>query len=263
MTLNKSDGGNFGWARAVLMVAACIGLSACQPVDKPSAAVPVVSVSKGKTVKAKAEADKPATASSDEVDAFSPVEPPADYETWYTGSMPDDPYDIPLVDRSKMRPELNRQTVDAPENLPANTILVDIDNRFLYYFDGSDTAIRYGVGVGRLGFSWRGNAEIGRKAVWPDWTPTSTMRKLIPDLPAGMAGGVDSPLGARALYLYQNGQDILFRIHGTNEPWTIGEQVSSGCIRMLNEDIYDLYGRVSVGAKVIVRNAKYATAARN
>ena len=83
------------------------------------------------------------------------------------------------------------------------------------------------------------------------------MRSIIPDLPASMEGGLDSPLGARALYLYQNGQDILFRIHGTNEPWTIGEQVSSGCVRMLNEDIVDLYNRVSVGAKVILRNSKY------
>jgi len=257
--LNKSDGGKFGWARAVLIGAACIGLGACQPIDPPTASVPTTNVTKGKH--AKAEAAKQAAAAAQEAEDFTSVEPPADYEAWYLGSMPDDPYDIPLVDRSKMRPELKRQAVEAPEDLPANTILVDIDNRFLYYFDGSDTAMRYGVGVGRLGFSWRGNAEVGRKAVWPDWTPTATMRKLLPDLPAGMAGGVDSPLGARALYLYQNGQDIMFRIHGTNEPWTIGEQVSSGCIRMLNEDIHDLYERVKLGAKVIVRNSKYTTAA--
>jgi lipoprotein-anchoring transpeptidase ErfK/SrfK len=97
---------------------------------------------------------------------------------------------------------------------------------------------------------------VGRKGVWPDWSPTSTMRRIIPNLPARVAGGIDSPLGARALYLYQNGQDILFRIHGTNEPWSIGEQVSSGCIRLLNEDIYDLYGRTKTGATVIVRNVR-------
>ena len=113
--------------------------------------------------------------------------------------------------------------------------------------------MRYGVGVGKQGFSWKGAATVGRKAVWPDWGPTATMVSLKPDLPRFQKGGLDNPLGARALYLYQNGRDILFRIHGTNEPWTIGDQVSSGCIRMLNEDIADLYGRVPVGTTVLVR----------
>lgn len=229
-------------ARWALSLVACVGLAACQPVEAPAGGVPA-SIAYKQTTTA--------------------TEVPADYEAWYIGAIPDEPYDIPLVDRSRMSPELNRQTLPAPEALPANTIVVDIDNRFLYYFDGSGQAIRYGVGVGRLGFSWHGKAEIGRKAIWPDWTPTATMRQILPDLPANMAGGVDSPLGARALYLYQNGQDILFRIHGTNEPWTIGEQVSSGCIRMLNEDVYDLYERVKVGARVIVRNSKYGTAEAN
>lgn len=247
-------GQHFRWmmTRGWLALGLALCLAACQPVDPPSAAIPTSKAIKGK-------ASKGESAAPEQAEIARPVEVPDDYEAWYSGSIPDDPYDIPLVDRSKMKPELQRQTVAAPEDLPANTLLVDIDNRFLYYFDGSGSALRYGIGVGRLGFSWRGNAEVGRKGVWPDWTPTATMRKLIPDLPAGMAGGVDSPLGARALYLYQNGQDILFRIHGTNEPWTIGEQVSSGCVRMLNEDIYDLYNRVAVGAKVIVRNSKYAT----
>ena len=177
-------------------------------------------------------------------------------QEWYIGEMPDAPYPIPLVDRSKMRPELMRQTVPFVGNEVPGTIIVDIDQRFLYFIEGKGVAIRYGIGVGRLGFSWRGVAEVGRKGVWPDWSPTSTMRRIIPDLPMRMAGGVDSPLGARALYLYQNGQDILFRIHGTNEPWSIGEQVSSGCIRLLNEDIYDLFGRTKTGATVIVRNVR-------
>jgi len=254
--LNTTSGGIVGWVHAFILGAVILGLGGCQPVEPPIASVPTTKAIKGKHAKTDVNA-------AADVEDFTPVEPPADYETWYSGSIPDDPYDIPLVARAHMKPELIRQAVAAPENLPANTILVDIDNRYLYYFDGSDQAIRYGVGVGRLGFSWHGNADVGRKAVWPDWTPTATMRKLIPDLPAGMAGGVDSPLGARALYLYQNGQDILFRIHGTNEPWTIGEQVSSGCIRMLNEDVYDLYDRVKVGARVIVRNSKYTTAAVN
>ena len=188
---------------------------------------------------------------------FQPIEPPEDADRWYIGSIPDDPYDIPTVDRSRLRADLRRETVDAPEDYPANTIVVDIDARHLFFYQGDGTAIRYGIGVGRRGFSWQGVASVGRKGAWPEWIPTATMRSIIPDLPASMEGGLDSPLGARALYLYQNGQDILFRIHGTNEPWTIGEQVSSGCVRMLNEDIVDLYNRVSVGAKVILHNSKY------
>ena len=177
-------------------------------------------------------------------------------QEWYIGELSDTPHPIPLVDRSKMRPELMRQAVPFVGNEVPGTIIVDIDQRFLYFVEGRGLAIRYGIGVGRLGFSWRGVAEVGRKGVWPDWSPTSTMRRIIPNLPARVAGGIDSPLGARALYLYQNGQDILFRIHGTNEPWSIGEQVSSGCIRLLNEDIYDLYGRTKTGATVIVRNVR-------
>lgn len=177
-------------------------------------------------------------------------------QEWYIGELPDAPYPIPLVDRSKMRPELMRQAVLFVGNEVPGTIIVDIDQRFLYFVEGKGLAIRYGIGVGRRGFSWRGVAEVGRKGVWPDWSPTTTMRRIIPNLPVRMAGGIDSPLGARALYLYQNGQDILFRIHGTNEPWSIGEQVSSGCIRLLNEDIYDLYGRTKTGATVIVRNVR-------
>ena len=157
-------------------------------------------------------------------------------QEWYIGELSDTPHPIPLVDRSKMRPELMRQAVPFVGNEAPGTIIVDIDQRFLYFVEGRGLAIRYGV--------------------WPDWSPTSTMRRIIPNLPARVAGGIDSPLGARALYLYQNGQDILFRIHGTNEPWSIGEQVSSGCIRLLNEDIYDLFGRTKTGATVIVRNVR-------
>ena len=177
-------------------------------------------------------------------------------QEWYIGELSDTPHPIPLVDRSKMHPELMRQAVPFVGNEAPGTIIVDIDRRFLYFVEGRGLAIRYGIGVGRLGFSWRGVAEVGRKGVWPDWSPTSTMRRIIPNLPARVAGGIDSPLGARALYLYQNGQDILFRIHGTNEPWSIGEQVSSGCIRLLNEDIYDLFGRTKTGATVFVRNVR-------
>ncbi len=177
----------------------------------------------------------------------------ADLEEWYIGSIPDEPYDIPLVDRSKMAPELARQSVaySGPEG--PGTVVVDIDGPFVYLVQPGGTAIRYGAGVGRQGFSWRGVAEIGRKGTWPDWRPTATMKSILKDLPEYMAGGVNSPLGARALYLHQNGRDTLFRIHGTNEPWSIGERVSSGCVRLLNEDIYDLHGRVNVGTTVIVK----------
>jgi lipoprotein-anchoring transpeptidase ErfK/SrfK len=183
-----------------------------------------------------------------------PPEPLAeDDDAWYIGTLPDQPHDIPLVDRSRMAPELMRQTVKYESDEQPGTIVVNIDQKFLYLVQPGNTAIRYGIGVGRLGYSWKGTAEIGRKAVWPSWRPTETMRRILANLPDGMEGGVNSPLGARALYLYQNGKDTMFRIHGTNEPWSIGTQVSSGCVRMLNEDIYDLYSRVKLGTVVRVK----------
>jgi lipoprotein-anchoring transpeptidase ErfK/SrfK len=182
----------------------------------------------------------------------------AEDSSWYVGVMEDKPYNVPLVDRRRMRPELARQTVayNGPEK--PGSLVVDIDDRFLYFVQPGGRAVRYGVGVGRQGFSWRGTAYVGRKGVWPAWSPTATMVSLKPDLPRYREAGLDNPLGARALYLYQNGKDTLFRIHGTNEPWSIGEQVSSGCVRMLNEDIVDLYNRVPTGATVYVRrNGRY------
>jgi lipoprotein-anchoring transpeptidase ErfK/SrfK len=176
-----------------------------------------------------------------------------DLEDWYIGSIPDNPYDIPLVDRSKMDPELARQTVTYTGPEKPGSIVVEIDKRFVYFVLPDGKAVRYGAGVGRQGFSWRGMAYVGRKAVWPDWRPTSTMKALLKDLPDFMEGGVESPLGARALYLYQDGRDTLFRLHGTNEPWSIGHQVSSGCVRLLNEDIHDLFQRTNVGTTVIVK----------
>jgi len=189
----------------------------------------------------------------------APAEAPADeYAAWYVGSMPDKQFDVPLVDRRRMDPKYARQTVnyDGPEK--PGSIVVDIDERMLYLVQPDRKAIRYGVGVGKQGFSWKGVASVGRKGVWPAWSPTKTMKSITPDLPNHLQAGLDNPLGARALYLYQDGRDTLFRIHGTNEPWSIGEQVSSGCVRMLNEDIVDLYERVPVGATVYVkRNGRY------
>ncbi len=147
----------------------------------------------------------------------------------------------------------------APEFLPTvidyqgphgpGTIVIDTETRHLFLVEEGGKARRYGVGVGRPGFEWAGAHRVTRKAEWPDWRPPPEMRKRQPELPVMMAGGPQNPLGARALYL----GSTLYRIHGTSEPWTIGQAVSSGCIRMRNEDVIDLYERVPVGAKVIVR----------
>jgi lipoprotein-anchoring transpeptidase ErfK/SrfK len=135
------------------------------------------------------------------------------------------------------------------------TIIIDTGKRALYYILSDGEAIRYGVAVGKDGFSWAGIAKIGRKTEWPRWTPPASMIKRKPELAKfanGMPGGPDNPLGARALYLFDNGRDTLFRIHGTNEPQSIGTAASSGCIRMLNEEVSELYDRVPIGTKVIV-----------
>ena len=134
----------------------------------------------------------------------------------------------------------------------AGVLTVDTRTRKLYLSLGGGQAMQYGIGVGRQGFEWKGAATIGRKAVWPGWTPPPEMLERRPDLPQHMEGGLDNPLGARALYLFKGNKDTLFRIHGTNEPETIGRAVSSGCIRMHNADVIDLYQRVPKGAKVVV-----------
>jgi len=145
-----------------------------------------------------------------------------------------------------------RVLVTDPTGQKTGSVTIDTNRRALYLSLGGGQAIRYGVGVGRAGFEWRGRAHVGRKAEWPSWTPPAAMLKRRPDLPRFMNGGINNPLGARALYLYNGGRDTLFRIHGTNEPWTIGQAVSSGCIRMMNDDVMDLYSRVRVGALVRV-----------
>ena len=130
----------------------------------------------------------------------------------------------------------------------AGTIVVETGERRLYFVLPGGQAVKYGIGVGRDGFRWSGQHTITRKAEWPGWTPPAEMRKRVPDLPAYMPGGPDNPLGARALYIGAT----LYRLHGTSEPWTIGQAVSSGCIRLTNEDIIDLYDRVRVGSLVVV-----------
>jgi lipoprotein-anchoring transpeptidase ErfK/SrfK len=156
-----------------------------------------------------------------------------------------------------LAPQFRRATVDYPSKEAAGTIVIDSGQHYLYYVLGNGKAIRYGIGVGREGFGWRGTVRIGRKAEWPGWTPPPEMiareRKKGIILPAYMDGGMKNPLGARAMYLYNSGGDTAYRIHGSNEPWTIGHDVSSGCFRMVNKDVIDLYKRAQVGAKVIVR----------
>jgi lipoprotein-anchoring transpeptidase ErfK/SrfK len=145
-------------------------------------------------------------------------------------------------------PKFNRQVVDYRGEQKPGTIIIDTPNKFLYLVEGGGRALRYGIGVGRPGFTWSGEKEITAMREWPDWRPPADMLARRPDLPRYMPGGVDNPLGARAMYL----GSTLYRIHGSNEPWTIGTNVSSGCIRMRNEDVTDLYGRVKVGTKVMV-----------
>ncbi|MCZ0738201.1 L,D-transpeptidase [Phreatobacter sp. AB_2022a] len=141
-----------------------------------------------------------------------------------------------------------REVVDFTGAYAPGTVVVDTGARRLYYVLPGRQAIRYGIGVGRPGFEWAGSPHITRKQEWPDWRPPEQMLRRRPDLPRFMAGGPDNPLGARALYLGSS----LYRIHGSNEPHTIGQAVSSGCIRMLNDDVVDLYNRVQVGTRVIV-----------
>ena len=147
------------------------------------------------------------------------------------------------------RSSIKREVVDFEGTYSKGTIIVDTNERRLYYVMGDGKAMKYGIGVGRPGFQWSGAHNITRKAEWPGWTPPPAMRKRQPGLPAFMPGGPNNPLGARAMYI----GSTIYRIHGSNEPWTMGQAVSSGCIRMTNEDVTDLYERVDVGTRVIVK----------
>jgi len=161
------------------------------------------------------------------------------------------------VPQTRIAPrQFRRQIVEYKTKEKPGTIVVDARRHFLYFVLDDGQAIRYGIGVGREGFGWNGSVTVGRKAEWPAWVPPPEMvereRARGRILPARMEGGVRNPLGARALYLYKGSQDTMYRIHGTSEPWTIGLNVSSGCIRMLNKDVVDLYNRTKVGTRVVV-----------
>lgn len=149
----------------------------------------------------------------------------------------------------QLSPQFQRQLVFFRTAEPPGTIVIQTSERYLYLVQGNNRALRYGIGVGRDGFQWQGLLKISRKAEWPDWTPPPEMIERQPYLPRFMAGGPGNPLGARAFYLGAT----VYRIHGTNQPQTIGTAVSSGCFRLVNADVVDLYGRVPVGTKVVVR----------
>ena len=176
-------------------------------------------------------------------DPFAPYErsPPR------MAALPGAPQDAAGIGRA-IAPQYQRQIVEYDGGQAPGTIVIDTPEKYLYLVQPGGKAIRYGIGVGRPGFEWAGMKTVSMKREWPDWTPPAQMLKRRPDLPRHMAGGPDNPLGARALYLGSS----LYRIHGTNEPHTIGQAVSSGCIRMLNEDVVDLYSRVRVGTRVRV-----------
>jgi lipoprotein-anchoring transpeptidase ErfK/SrfK len=178
--------------------------------------------------------------------SYQPAAP--DYQPQPPGYAPSGQGDMANPQNYQIDPQYEKQSVDYPTDEPAGTVVVDTPNKFLYLVEGGGKALRYGIGVGRPGFTWAGTKTITAKKEWPDWRPPADMLQRRPDLPRYMPGGEDNPLGARAMYLGSS----LYRIHGSNEPWTIGTNVSSGCIRMRNQDVEDLYDRVKVGTKVVV-----------
>ncbi|WP_134496620.1 L,D-transpeptidase [Microvirga pakistanensis] len=186
--------------------------------------------------------------------------PRSAYQAMYA-PIDDDLYPIPGVDLSRIDPNYLRRVVSYGTSEAPGTIVVDPRSRYLYLVLRDGMAVRYGVGVGRSGFGWSGTAVIKDKQEWPDWYPPKEMFGRQPELMEqmgelpggpGMPGGPGNPLGARAMYLWQGNKDTLYRIHGTFEPWTIGTNVSSGCIRMINQDVIDLYNHTPLGAKVVV-----------
>ena len=182
---------------------------------------------------------------------FTFLRPPQTQIAPADGSLASLQLDSALGDESEntqLPARLQRQIVSFPSHEAPGTVIVDTANTFLYYILGNGRAIRYGIGVGRDGFTWSGVKSVARKAEWPDWYPPAQMIIRQPYLPRMVAGGPGNPLGARAIYI--GGTD--YRIHGTNDPTSIGKHVSSGCIRLTNDDVIDLYNRVTLGAKVIV-----------
>lgn len=191
--------------------------------------------------------------------SYAPMTPPTpsvlpEHQLAY-GPMRDGGFDIPGVDFARIDPRYLRREVDYAGTEAPGTVVIDTQARFAYLVQPGNRAIRYGVGIGREGFGWGGRAVMQWKRAWPTWTPPAEMIAREPTLARyaeGMEPGLANPLGARALYLFQNGEDTLYRLHGTPEYWTIGSASSSGCVRFMNQDIIHLYDRVPNGATVIV-----------
>ena len=173
-------------------------------------------------------------------------------DQYFVGTVPDNGFEFRETNLALIDPRWRRQLVEYSHTQRPGTIIVDTSNHFLYVAYENNVALRYGVGVGLDGFKWYGVAQVDRKEIWPGWTPPPEMLHRRPELPRHMAGGPDNPLGPRALYLYREGRDLGYRLHGTVEPWTIGADASSGCIRLLPEDVVDLYQRTPIGTRVMV-----------
>lgn len=185
--------------------------------------------------------------------AGAPVLAATPSKSYFSGTAVDNGVTYRTTNFARIDKVWHRQIVRYYSPEPAGTVVVDTSHHFLYLIVENQTAVRYGVGVGRDGFKWYGRANVGRKALWPRWTPPPEMHARQPGLPAFVEGGApDNPLGPRALYLHRDGADTGYRFHGTLEPWSIGKDVSSGCIRMFNEDVIDLFQRCPVGTAVQV-----------
>lgn len=190
-------------------------------------------------------------------EATAPKEDLGGYVQMYSARV-DEGYELPAIPIEKVKRRFLRQIVADPTGEPAGTVVVDVSNHFLYLVRGNGEAIRYGVGLGRAGFEWSGRAVIQWKRKWPKWTPPDEMIARAPELEkwsvrnGGQPPGLTNPLGSRALYIFQNGEDTLYRIHGSPEWWTIGKSVSSGCVRMMNQDVIDLYDRVPNKTPILV-----------
>jgi len=182
---------------------------------------------------------------------------PSPYALMY-GPMPNEQFPLPAVDINDVPDRYLRRQVDYPTTENVGTVIVDTRNFYLYLVQENGKAMRYGVGLGREGFEWSGRARIAWKRAWPTWTPPAEMIARQPELApysaenGGMEPGLENPLGARALYIFQGNRDTLYRLHGTSEVWSIGKAVSSGCVRLLNQDIIDLYNRVPNGTPILV-----------
>jgi lipoprotein-anchoring transpeptidase ErfK/SrfK len=182
---------------------------------------------------------------------------PSPYLSMYA-ALPQEQFPIPAVDLTQVEQQYLRRQVDYTTSEPVGSVIVDTRNFYLYHVMENGKAMRYGVGLGRAGFEWSGRARIAWKQAWPRWTPPDEMVARQPELEpfsianGGMDPGIDNPLGARALYIFEGNVDTLYRLHGTNEVWSIGKAVSSGCVRLLNQDVIHLYGRVASGSPILV-----------